>query len=49
MNIIETVSQIKSQLKEIELQEQANQQEQARINQRIKKLENELKTTKSKT
>ena len=43
MDIIETVTQIKSQLKEIELQEQANQQEQAKINQRILELEEELK------
>ena len=42
MDIIETVAQIKSQLKEIELQEQANQQEQAKINQRIIELEKEL-------
>ncbi|MGD1917857.1 MAG: molecular chaperone DnaJ [Pleurocapsa sp.] len=42
MDIIETVTQIKSQLKEIELQEQANQQEQAKINQRIVELEQEL-------
>ena len=42
MDIIETVAQIKSQLKEIELQEQINQQEQAKINQRILELETEL-------
>lgn len=42
MDIIETVSQIKSQLKEIELQEQVNQQEQAKINQRIVELEQQL-------
>ena len=42
MDIIETVAQLKSQLKEIELQEQINQQEQAKINQRITQLENEL-------
>ena len=42
MDIIETVNQIKSQLKEIESQEQANQQEQAKINQRIVELETEL-------
>ncbi|MDJ0588899.1 MAG: molecular chaperone DnaJ [Pleurocapsa sp. MO_226.B13] len=42
MEIIETVAQLKSQLKEIELQEQINQQEQAKINQRIAELENEL-------
>ncbi len=42
MDIIETVAQLKSQLKEIELQEQINQQEQAKINQRITELENEL-------
>ena len=42
MDIIETVNQIKSQLKEIESQEQANQQEQVKINQRIAELETEL-------
>ena len=42
MDIIETVNQIKSQLKEIELQEQANQLKQAEINQRILELESEL-------
>lgn len=42
MDIIETVNQIRSQLKEIELKEQANQQEQAKINQRIAELETEL-------
>lgn len=42
MDIIETLTQIKSQLKEIELQEQANQQEQVKINQRILNLEQEL-------
>lgn len=42
MNIIETVAQIKSQLKEIELKEQANQQEQVKVNQRILELESEL-------
>ena len=43
MNITETVTKIKFQLKEIELKEQANQQEQAKINQRIVELEEELK------
>ena len=42
MDIIETVNQIKSQLKEIELQEQANQLKQAELNQRILELEAEL-------
>ena len=42
MDIIETISHIKSQLKEIELQEQTNQLEQAKINQRIVELEQEL-------
>lgn len=42
MDIIETINKIKSQLKEIESQEQDNQQEQARINQRIAELEEEL-------
>ena len=42
MNVIETVAKIKSQLEEIELQQQANQQEQARINQSIIELEQEL-------
>ena len=42
MDIIGTIAQIKSQLKEIELQEEANQQEQAKINQRIVDLEQEL-------
>ncbi len=42
MDIIETVTQIKSQLKEIESQEQDNQREQAKINQRIAELEEEL-------
>ncbi|MGF1588018.1 MAG: molecular chaperone DnaJ [Pleurocapsa sp.] len=43
MEIIETVAQIKSQLKQIELQEQVNQQEQAKTSQRILDLETELK------
>lgn len=42
MDIIETVNQIKSQLKEIELREQANQLKQAEVNQRILELEAEL-------
>ena len=42
MNIIETIARIKSQLEEIELQEQINQQEQAKVNQRIVELETEL-------
>ena len=42
MNIIETINQIKSQLKEIELQEQANQLKQAEVSQRILELEAEL-------
>jgi chromosome segregation ATPase len=40
---METMAQIKSQLEQIELQEQANQQEQVQINQRIVELETELK------
>lgn len=48
MDIIETVTQIKFQLKEIELQEQANQQEQARINKRILQLEEELQQQNQK-
>jgi len=43
MNVIETVAKIKSQLEEIELQQQANQQEQARINQSIIELEQKLR------
>ncbi|MCC0178010.1 molecular chaperone DnaJ [Waterburya agarophytonicola K14] len=39
---METIAQIKSQLKEIELQEETNQKEQAKINQRIVDLEKEL-------
>lgn len=42
MDIIETVTQIRFQLKEIELQETANQQEQSKINKRILELEKEL-------
>ncbi len=48
MNIIETVAQIKSQLKTIESQEKANQQEQAKINQRIEELEAELRQQNQK-
>ena len=48
MNIIETIAQIKSQLTEIESQQQANQQEQARINQRILELENQLRQQNKK-
>ncbi|MDJ0568536.1 MAG: molecular chaperone DnaJ [Pleurocapsa sp. MO_192.B19] len=39
---METVAQIKSQLEEIDIKEKANQQEQAKINQRIVDLETEL-------
>lgn len=42
MNIIETIVQIESQLKQIEQQEQANQQEQIEVNQRILDLESQL-------
>lgn len=42
MEIIETTAQIQSLLKQIELQEQANQQEQAKTSQRISDLETEL-------
>ena len=42
MNIIETIAQIESQLEQIELQEQSNQQEQAKISRRICDLELEL-------
>ncbi len=42
MEIIETMAQIKSQLQQIELQEQVNQQEQAKTSQRILDLETEL-------
>ena len=42
MDIIETIAQIKSQLEQIELQEKANQQEQAKVNQRIVELETKL-------
>lgn len=42
MDIMETVTQLKSQLEEIELQEAENQQEQAKVNQQIQNLETEL-------
>ena len=42
MNIIETIVQIESQLKQIEQQEQANQQEQVEVSQRILELESKL-------
>lgn len=42
MDITETINQIKSQLKKIESREQANQREQAKINQHIAELETEL-------
>ena len=42
MNITETVAQLEAQLKQIELKEQVNQEEQAKINQRILDLETEL-------
>ena len=42
MNIVETIVQIESQLEQIQQQEQANQQEQEKVNQRIFDLENEL-------
>ena len=42
MNIVETIVQIESQLEQIQQQEQANQEEQAKINQRVLDLENEL-------
>lgn len=43
MNIIETIAQFKSQLEQIEIQEQANQQEQGIVNQQITQLETKLK------
>ncbi|MGF1539998.1 MAG: molecular chaperone DnaJ [Pleurocapsa sp.] len=43
MNLTEILNQIKSQLEQINAQEQANQQEQAQINQRIEQLEVEIK------
>ena len=43
MNLTEILNQIKSQLEQIHAQEQANQQEQAKINQRIEELEAEIK------
>ena len=43
MDIIDTISKMKSQLQEIERQEQANQQEQANINQSIVEIEQDLK------
>lgn len=42
MNIVETIVQIESQLEQIELQERANQQKQAKVNQRILDLEAQL-------
>lgn len=42
MDIYETMAQMKSQLEEIELLEQANQQEQGKVSQRIVDLETEL-------
>ena len=42
MNIIESIVQIESQLKQIEQQEQANQQEQIEVSRRILDLESEL-------
>lgn len=42
MNIIETIVQIESQLKQIEQQEQVNQQEQIEVSRRILDLESEL-------
>ena len=42
MNINETMAQVKSQLEQIERQEQENQQEQAQITERIENLETEL-------
>ena len=42
MGINETLAQMKSQLKQIEQQQQANQQEQAQVSQRIVDLETEL-------
>ena len=42
MNIVETIVQIESQLEQIELQERANQQEQASVSRRILDLETEL-------
>jgi chromosome segregation ATPase len=43
MNIVETIAQIKSQLEQIGAKEEANQQEQVAVNQRIERLEIELK------
>lgn len=42
MNIVETITQIEAQLGQIQQQEEANQQEQAQVNQRIEELENKL-------
>ncbi|MEM8721284.1 MAG: molecular chaperone DnaJ [Cyanobacteria bacterium P01_G01_bin.39] len=42
MDINETIAQIKSQLEQIELEQQANQAEQAQVRQRIVELESEL-------
>ena len=42
MNIVETITQIEAQLEQIQQQEEANQQEQAQVNQRIQELENKL-------
>lgn len=42
MNIVETITQIEVQLEQIQQQEEANQQEQAQVNQRIQELENKL-------
>lgn len=43
MNLTEILNQIKSQLEQINAREQANQEEQALINQRIEQLEAEIK------
>lgn len=43
MNLTNLLNQIKSKLEQISAQEQANQQEQAQINQRIEELEAEIK------
>lgn len=42
MNIVDTITTMQSQLKEIEAKEEQNQQEQAAINQSIQELEQEL-------
>ena len=48
MNIIETITQMKSQLEQIERDEQSNQQEQVKTNQLIVNLETELQQQKKR-